>query len=97
MESIPVLILFVIISMSTVITALSGMLFFGETLRINQVIGIVMMLGCLALSVRQDEEEKKKTVRRFVCCLISCICSGGVGLMQKIHQTSSYRNEPTMF
>jgi drug/metabolite transporter (DMT)-like permease len=87
----------VIISMSTVITALSGALFFGESLRINQLIGIAMMLGCLALSVRQDDEEKKKTVRWFACCLIGCVCSAGVGLMQKIHQGSDFRGELTMF
>jgi len=87
----------VIISMSTVLTALSGMMFFGESLKINQVIGIVMMLGCLALSVKKDDEEKKKTVRWFVCCLIGCVCSAGVGLMQKVHQSSAFRGELTMF
>lgn len=87
----------VIISMSTVITALSGMLFFYESLRINQLIGIAMMLGCLMLSVKKDDEEKKKTVRWFVCCLIGCVCSAGVGLMQKVHQSSAFKGELTMF
>ena len=87
----------VIISMSTVITALSGALFFGESLRVNQLIGIAMMLGCLALSVKKDDEEKKRTVRWYGCCLVGCICSAGVGLMQKIHQGSDFRGELTMF
>lgn len=87
----------VIISMSTVITALSGALFFGESLRVNQVVGIAMMLGCLALSVKKDDEQKQRTIRWYVCCLIGCVCSGGVGLMQKVHQSSDFRGELTMF
>lgn len=88
----------VIISMSTVITALSGMLFFGETLRVTQMVGIVMMLGCLVLSVKQEDgEQKKKTMRWFALCMLTCLCSGGIGLMQKVHQSSDYRGELTMF
>ncbi len=88
----------VIISMSTVITALSGALFFGESLRINQLIGIVMMLACLVLSVKkEDGEQKKRTVRWVACSLIGCVCSGGVGIMQKLHQSSAHREELTMF
>ena len=88
----------VIISMSTVITALSGVLFFGENLRITQVFGIILMLACLVLSVKkEDEEQKKKTIRWFVLCLIACTCSGGIGIMQKVHQNSAYRGELTMF
>lgn len=87
----------VIISMSTVITALSGMMFFGETLRITQVFGIAMMIGCLVLSVKKSDDQKKKTLRWFMWCLCSCACSGGVGLMQKLHQNSDHRGELTMF
>ena len=88
----------VIISMSTVITALSGALFFHETVRITQVFGIVLMVVCLILSVKKEEgEKKKKSMRWFVISLISCVCSGGVGIMQKVHQSSEHKDELTMF
>lgn len=87
----------VIISMSTVITALSGALFFDETIRPTQLAGIVLMIICLILSVRKDKNDKKTNIRWFVLSLLSSLCCGGVGIMQKIHQTSDHRSELTMF
>jgi len=83
--------------MSTVLTALSGMLFFGESLRVTQVFGIAMMIGCLILSVKKGDDQKKKSLRWFMLSLVSCFCSGGVGLMQKLHQNSAHKSELTMF
>ena len=88
----------VIISMSTVLTALSGALFFHESIRVTQFFGIVLMMGCLVLSVKKEEgEQKKKSMRWIALCLLTCLFSGGVGIMQKIHQSSSHREELTMF
>lgn len=88
----------VIVSMSTVITALSGALFFDETIRLTQIFGIILMMGCLILSVKKEEgEQKKKTMRWFVLCLLACAFCGGVGIMQKVHQSSAHRDELTMF
>ena len=88
----------VIVSMSTVITALSGALFFNESIRVTQIIGIVMMLGCLIFSVKKEEgDQKKKTLRWFALCMLACLFCGGVGIMQKIHQSSDHRGELTMF
>jgi len=88
----------VIISMSTVITALSGMLFFDESIRVTQFFGIALMLVCLVLSVKPESgEQKKKSLRWFLWCLASCVCCGGVGILQKIHQSSDHRGELTMF
>ena len=88
----------VIVSMSTVITALSGAMFFDETIRVTQIFGIALMMGCLVLSVKKEEgEQKKKTMRWFALCLLACAFCGGVGIMQKVHQSSSHREELTMF
>lgn len=88
----------VIISMSTILTALSGLMFFGETVRPTQLVGIALMLGCLALSVKKEEDDQKqKTLRWIGMSLLACLCSGGVGIMQKVHQSSTHRNELTMF
>lgn len=88
----------VIVSMSTVITALSGALFFNEIIRTTQIIGILLMMGCLILSVKKEEgDQKKKTMRWFALCMLACAFCGGVGIMQKVHQSSAHREELTMF
>ena len=50
----------VIVSLSTAITALSGAIFWHETLNIFKIIGIVLMLGCFVLAVDTDNKEGKK-------------------------------------
>lgn len=88
----------VIISMSTVITALSGVLFFDESIRVTQLLGIALMVLCLILSVKKEsDEQQKRSLRWILLSLASCVFSGGVGIMQKIHQSSDYRGELTMF
>ena len=87
-----------IVTLSTVFTALSGALFFDETIRSAQYFGMVLMLLCLFLSVsKENDEQKKKTMRWFLLSLACLIFCGGVGLMQKIHQNSEHRQELTMF
>ena len=56
------------------------------------------MIGCLILSVKkEDGDQKKKTLRWFALCLLACAFCGGVGIMQKVHQSSAHREELTMF
>ena len=87
-----------IISLSTVITALSGALFWHETLRLTQIIGILLMVVCLILSVKKDEGEgKAKTVRWFLLSVIACLFNGAIGILQKVHQSSAHRDELMAF
>lgn len=89
----------VLISLSTLITALSGVAFWGESLSAVQVVGIACMVGCLVLSVAQDKAPaaQKPTLRWLLMCLLAFLCSGAVGLLQKIHQTSVHRGELSAF
>ncbi len=83
----------VITSMSTVITALSGM-FFGESVSLWQFVGIALMVVCLFLSPERAEGEKKQaSFLWLVLSLISMLGSGTVGMMQKLHQSSPARSE----
>ena len=64
--------------------SLSGALFFNESLRLTQFIGIVLMMGCLVLSVKKEEgEQRKKSLRWFFLSVVACALCGGVGIMQK--------------
>lgn len=84
----------VIVSLSTAITALSGAIFWQETLSSFKVIGIILMLGCFALAVDTDNNGgKKANWNWFFLCVIALFTCAGIGLMQKVHQESDYKNE----
>ena len=88
----------VIGSMSTVITAFSGLIFFDESISVTQIIGIVLMMFCLVLSVKKDTaDEKKAAARWLILCFITCFATGGIGILQKLHQSSDYKGELTAF
>jgi drug/metabolite transporter (DMT)-like permease len=87
----------VIVSFSTLISALSGVAFFGESIGGWQWIGIAFMLASFLLAVKEDKQEKSASFRWLVFCVITFLCTGGIGLMQKIHQTSAYKTEINSF
>ena len=87
----------VIVSLSTLIAALSG-LFYGETIDVFQYIGMGIMVLCIVLSTNKSSgEEKRASIKWVAISLISCVFNGGVGVMQKIHQSSSHKDELTVF
>lgn len=83
----------VIISSSTVITALSGCIFWHEQIKITQIIGIALMIVCLICSVKKDDSKTKTSLKWLFMCLIAMLFTGGVGIMQKIHQSSEHASE----
>ena len=88
----------VIISFSTLISALSGVMFFGESMGWAQIVGIVLMLGSFVLAVKKGTEaEKKANLKWFVICLAAFAATGGIGVMQKVHQSSTYSAELNAF
>lgn len=87
----------VIISFSTLISALSGVMFFGESLGWAQIAGIVLMLVSFTLAAESDNNEKKANVKWLFLCLIAFAATGGIGVMQKVHQCSEYRGELNAF
>jgi len=71
-------------------------LFWNDQLTLSKVIGIVLMLVCFVLSVKTDDDDSKKrktNIKWFLLSLTASICTGGIGILQKMHQTSVYRNE----
>lgn len=88
----------VISAFSTVITAISGMMFFGEDpIGVPQIIGIVLMLLSFFFAVEKKDNEKKGSIVWLIFCILCFIMSGGIGLMQKIHQSSEYKGELNAF
>ena len=87
----------VIISFSTLISALSGVMFFHESLGWAQIVGIVLMLASFVLAAKTDGGEKKTNLRWLLLCLVAFAATGSIGIMQKVHQSSEYRGELNAF
>ena len=87
----------VICSFSTVISALSGAMFFGETLNAMHIIGMVLMAGSFLLAVEKKAGQKSTGIRWLAYCIITFVCTGSIGIMQKVHQSSAYKAELTAF
>jgi drug/metabolite transporter (DMT)-like permease len=87
----------VIISFSTLISALSGVMFFDERLDWPQIVGIVLMLASFVLATKNDGNEKKANLKWIFLCLIAFIATGGIGVMQKAHQSSTFKDELNAF
>jgi len=87
----------VIIACGMVIPSLSGMVFFGESISIGQYFGMALMLVSIACAVDTSNKESGMSLRWLLLCLGSFLCSGSVGVMQKLHQSSPHRDELGIF
>ncbi len=86
----------VIVSLASLISALSG-LFYGETIDGFQIFGMGIMVFCIIFSTDKSNGDKKTSFRWLVIALVSCFTNGFVGVMQKIHQNSPYKAQSTVF
>lgn len=87
----------VIVSCSTVFTALSGFFFFNEKIGVFQIIGIALMVGSFIFATEKKSDEKKGGILWLTFSLLAFLCSGSIGFMQKIHQSSSHKGELNAF
>lgn len=87
----------VIVSLSMLIPTLSGAAFWGEQIYMIQILGIVLMIGCLILSVDFSGEQKKSSLKWLLFCGLAFIGTGAIGLMQKWHQSTVYQAELNQF
>ena len=82
---------------STVISAVSGALFWHEQIQIAHVIGIVLMLVSFVLAVKKQPGEKAVSLRWLLLSLGAFTATGGIGVMQKLHQSTQYKDELNEF
>ena len=83
----------VIVSLSTIIPALSGYLIWNEKIASIQIVGMALMLICFALSVDFSKNQKKASALWYVYVFVTFIATGFIGVMQKWHQSSEYKGE----
>ena len=58
----------VIISFSTLISALSGVMFYDESLGWAQIVGIILMLVSFVFATEKSNEEKRANLKWLVLC-----------------------------
>ena len=87
----------VITSFSTIISALSGVLFFNESLGWSRIVGMVLMLTSFVLAAKSDGDEKKANLKWLSLCLVTFAATGSIGIMQKVHQSSEFKAELNAF
>ena len=87
----------IIISFSTLISTLSGVMFFGEDMKAIHVVGIVLMLVSFLLAVEKKSDEGGFSAKWLVLCTVTFLMTGAIGVMQKIHQHSAHRAELNSF
>ncbi len=83
----------VITSLSTLIPTLSGRFIWNEKIYPVQYVGIALMMICLICSVDFKAEQKSASVKWLVFCALAFICTGSIGVMQRWHQSTEYKDE----
>ncbi len=83
----------VIIALSAIIPTLCG-LFLGETILPAQYIGVALMIVCILLSPDKKQDSNRSADGKWLFwCAVAFVSSGGVGVIQKIHQRSAHHAE----
>lgn len=87
----------VITYLSAAIPSMSGVLFWNETLSKGKIIGMILILLCMIFSVETKESSSIKDKKWYLYCGLSFICVGLIGVLQKAHQMSVYKDELDAF
>lgn len=88
----------VVYSLGFILPTVSGTLFWGEDFGFLQLIGVFVSVAIILLTAKKDGSEKKRGNRFSTpCILIAMISSGGLGIMQKVQQSSAAAKEKGIF
>ncbi len=85
-----------IITSSMIVPALSGVVMFGEKFSIGKALAILLLIFFIYISLKKDKETtfNKSWV---IYCALAFIFQGIIGIIQKIHQSSTHKNELFVF
>lgn len=84
----------VIVNMSTILTALSGWIFWQEDIGVLTLLGLAGMVACMILSPARDGGKKRAGDNRWLGYAVpAMILCAGIGLIQKVHQSSEHKDE----
>ena len=87
-----------IYSMGFILPAMSGYLFWNETLTATGIAGILIAVIAIITSGKKSDNSKSKTKIIFIVpLLMAMISSGCLGILQKFHQSTDYSNQTSGF
>ena len=91
----PMHITLLITTSSMIIPTLSGV-FFGEKFSLFKILLVLILIYFIYLSIGKSKEGKINK-SWGIYCLLTFILMGSIGIIQKIHQTSSHKSEISGF
>lgn len=83
-------------SLGFVLPTVSGMIFWGESVSLWRIIGILIAASAVLVSGRSrgNEASSKKYILPLFLAMLS---SGGLGIMQKVQQSTAAKDEKNLF
>ena len=87
----------VVYSLGFILPTLSGTIFWKEKLTPFNYFGIALAVLVILISAKKKERNKKIKSAFLPFVLVAMLSSGGLGIMQKVQQSSSAAEEKTAF
>lgn len=84
-------------SFGFIIPTICGFLFWNEVPTVWKIIGIILVFPLIIFVSLAKEKTKTKSNWYLLPLILSALCSGGLGIMQKVQQQSEVANEKTTF
>lgn len=91
----PLNITLLITTSSTIIPTLSG-IFFGEKFSILKLTAVFFLIGFIYISLEKDGQSQINK-KWFLFAMLTFLAQGFVGVLQKVHQVSAYKEEASGF
>lgn len=85
-------------SLGFIFPTLSGAIFWSEKLTVFNILGILIVIPTIILSGRKKGSAEGMNIGSYLApLLIAMLASGGLGIMQKVQQTSYYSDQKDAF
>ena len=78
----------VIYSLGFIVPTIAGTVFWNDEFTIKNVVGLVMAVGVILLTMKSDNTSSTGSKKFVPIIIVAMFSAGGLGLMQKIQQTS---------
>lgn len=87
----------VVYSMGFLIPTVSGVLFWNESFTVFQLLGILSAVAVILLSAKRNPGETNSKTSFVPYILVAAAASGGLGILQKLQQSSEAAGETQAF
>lgn len=92
----PMHITILVTTSSMIIPAMSGAIMFGERFSIGKALAILLLIFFIYISLKKDKDAEFNR-QWIIYCVLAFVFQGIIGIIQKIHQSSSHKDELMIF